>query len=97
MKGYRMLFFNILGGFIKYFYPIGILHIMFGVVLISGYYIVDGFNRMASFTTTLELGIGSLIIGASISIGVLIFAGLALHLMKYFTYTDQVDRAVNKE
>lgn len=92
-----MLFFNILGGFIKYFYPIGILHMMLGVVLIAGYYTVDGFNRMASFTTTLELGIGSLIIGASISVGVLIFAGLAVHLIKYFAYTDQVDKAVNKE
>ena len=92
-----MFFFNMFGGLIKYLYPIGIIHMMLGVALISGYYTVDGFNRMSSFTTTLELGIGSLIIGASISVGVLIFAGLALHLMKYFTYTGQVDRAVNKE
>lgn len=91
-----MFFFNMLGRLIKYLYPIGIIHMMFGVALIAGYYIVDGFNQMTSFRTTLDLGIGSLIIGGSITIGVLIFAALSLHLIKYFNYTDQVDKVVKQ-
>ena len=91
------MLFNLIGMIVKHLYPIGIAHIMFGVILVGGYYLIYGFQYMFNYTTILDLGIGSLIVGASISVSVLIFAGLALHLMKYFAYTDQVNRAVNKE